>query len=334
MDAIRAIVVTSISGPNRILRALANECQRRNHRFYVIGDAATPNGFRMEGCDYYDLELQRATGFAFAVKCGERNYARKNIGYLLAKRHGAEIIVETDDDNLPNERFWVPRRRKRMVRLVKQLGWANAYSFFTDMKIWPRGFPLECVQQASPAYASLPTVEVDAPIQQGLANENPDVDAIYRLTGTLPITFFANRSVGFEYGVWTPFNSQNTMWWSEAFPLMYLPVNCSIRMTDIWRGFVAQRIAWENEWRLLFDSPTVSQDRNHHDLLRDFELEIPGYIRNGAIGERLASLKLRRGSEFLSENMYLCYEELIRNGWINKTELELLGTWFADLSMA
>ena len=31
------------------------------------------------------------------------NYSRKNIGYLLAMRDGAEVIVETDDDNRPLE---------------------------------------------------------------------------------------------------------------------------------------------------------------------------------------------------------------------------------------
>ena len=48
-------------------------------------------------------------------------------------------------------------------------------------------------------------------------------------------------------------------------------------MTDIWRSFVAQRILQENDWAVLFHAPTVSQERNEHDLMRDFADEVPGY---------------------------------------------------------
>lgn len=30
----------------------------------------------------------------------------KNIGYLLAISEGAEVIIETDDDNIPTQEFW------------------------------------------------------------------------------------------------------------------------------------------------------------------------------------------------------------------------------------
>jgi hypothetical protein len=38
-------------------------------------------------------------------------------------------------------------------------------------------------------------------------------------------------------------------------------------MTDIWRSFVAQRIAYENDWAVLFHEPTVWQSKEH-DLQR------------------------------------------------------------------
>ncbi|MBV5271274.1 MAG: DUF288 domain-containing protein, partial [Afipia sp.] len=79
---------------------------------------------------------------------------------------------------------------------------------------------------------------------------NPDVDAIYRLTLPLPQSFREEQPVALGRNVWCPFNSQNTTWWKEAAPLLYLPSFCSFRMTDIWRSFVAQRIAWENGWHI------------------------------------------------------------------------------------
>ena len=63
-------------------------------------------------------------------------------------------------------------------------------------------------------------------------------------------------------------------------------------MTDIWRSFIAQRIAWENNWHVLFHAPTVWQERNAHNLMRDFADEIPGYLHNRSIGDALERLDL------------------------------------------
>ena len=73
---------------------------------------------------------------------------------------------------------------------------------------------------------------------------------------------------------------------------MYLPAYCSFRMTDIWRSFIAQRIAWENDWYVLFHGPVMHQVRNAHNLLKDFEDEIAGYLNNARICHELESLDL------------------------------------------
>ena len=77
---------------------------------------------------------------------------------------------------------------------------------------------------------------------------------------------------------------------------MYLPAYCSFRMTDIWRSFVAQRIAWENGWNVLFREATVRQRRNPHDLMRDFRDEVPGYVANREICAALQALELEPGT--------------------------------------
>ncbi|HEX8355320.1 MAG TPA: hypothetical protein VF611_20610, partial [Pyrinomonadaceae bacterium] len=88
MSEALAVVVTSISGPNRVLRELADGCRSRGHRFVVIGDEKSPSDFQLDGCDFYGLESQYETGFRFAQLCPTRHYARKNLGYLLAIRGG------------------------------------------------------------------------------------------------------------------------------------------------------------------------------------------------------------------------------------------------------
>src|SRR5205807_7157091 len=128
---------------------------------------------------------------------------------------------------------------------------------------------------------------LNCPIQQGLSDENPDVDAIYRMANPLPVLFDKANSVSLGKNSWCPFNSQNTTWFKEAFPLLYLPSYCSFRMTDIWRSFVAQRIAWTCGWSILFHQSTVRQDRNDHNLMTDFKDEISGYSNNALICKSL-----------------------------------------------
>ena len=324
-----AVVVTTISAPNRALQSIAAECGRRGWHFVCIGDSKTPVDFTLDSCDYYSVERQKELGFHFADLCPLKHYARKNIGYLVALQAGATIIVETDDDNFPREEFWNPRIRRQSAPILKRDGWVNAYRYFSDAPIWPRGLPLDAINREHPAFESLTKQESDCPIQQGLADENPDVDAIYRLVLPLPQNFRTDRRLALADGSWCPFNSQNTTWWREAFPLLYLPAFCSFRMTDIWRSFVAQRLAWDQGWNLLFHEPTVYQERNEHNLMRDFADEVPGYLHNREIGELLTDLATK-GS--MLEGLKSCYEKLTSKDIVGKEEMALLEAWSEDVS--
>ncbi|MFA5251920.1 MAG: STELLO glycosyltransferase family protein [Phycisphaerae bacterium] len=326
------VVVTSIAGSeNIILQQLAQGCSEREYQFIVIGDQASPAEFHIDGCDFYSLKRQKQTKLKFAQLCPTKHYARKNIGYLLAMQDGASIIIETDDDNIPFRQFWQQRQRIQNVPVLKEGGWVNVYRYFTGQNIWPRGFPLERVQEQVPSFQPLNATKIDCPVQQGLADENPDVDAVYRLILPLPQTFAKERRIALANGCWCPFNSQNTTWWPDAFELLYLPSYCSFRMTDIWRSFVAQRIAWLNDWAILFHEPTMRQERNVHNLLRDFNDEIPGYLHNNEICEALDSLSLESGIERIGDNLKVCYEKLVGMSLIGREELQLLDAWLEDI---
>ncbi len=326
-----AVIITSIAAPNAVMSAIAAGCREKNWKFYVIGDVSSPSSFDLPGCTFVSYEEQLETGLQFARQCPTRHYARKAIGYLLAMRDGADIIVETDDDNLPYDAFWQTRQREHAARLAASAGWLNVYAYFSPQLSWPRGFLLREIRKPVPALNALPQGRVHAPIQQGLADGNPDVDAIFRLTLPLPERFENGPALALGRDTWCPFNSQNTTWFREAFPLLYLPAFCSFRMTDIWRSFVAQRIAWENDWWLLFHDATVVQERNEHNLMRDFQDEVVGYLHNEAICRTLAETPLKPGITALGENLLACYEELHRLGQITAAELELLVCWLTDL---
>jgi len=328
----KTLVITSIFRPNAALAAFAAGGREHGLSFIVVGDVQTPADFHLGGCSYYSVDRQRETDLQYAAACPLRHYARKNIGYLLAMKSGAERIVESDDDNLPRANFWIERPRTLRCRKTDNAGWTNVYAHYTDRLIWPRGLPLDAVHTPTTSYDEMPMIDVDCPIQQGLADDNPDVDAIYRLLLPLPIQFRTDRQIAYGAGSWSPFNSQNTTWWPDAYPLMYLPAQCTMRATDIWRSLVAQRVAWANGWSILFHEPSVYQERNEHNLMRDFRDEVPVYLRNREIASILDGIDLAAGVEHIPGNMLVCYNALVAATIFPETEIPLLEAWLSDVA--
>lgn len=327
----RSLVITSISSPSDVLKSYASESVIRNIDFILIGDTKSPNTFEIYGCDFWNIDQQKTLKFNIINLLQEQHYARKNIGYLLAMQRGADIIIETDDDNIPYENFWQLSNYQYTTYCIENNGWTNIYKYFAPhTHIWPRGFPIELIKTNFSIKKIIK--KVYCPIQQGLVNNNPDVDSIYRLTSSLPITFDTTIPLALGDKTWCPFNSQNTIWFKNIFPLLYLPSFCSFRMTDIWRSFVAQRICWTNDWHVLFKSPTVYQIRNEHNQLKDFEDEIPGYLNNAKICSALELLNLPSGTKNILSNLRTCYECLINLEVMDSKELQLVDAWINDVS--
>ncbi len=330
------IIVTTIQSPTRAMNMLADGLISSRGTLWVVGDRKGPESFDLPNTRFLHIDEQRNMGFSIATLLPEKHYARKNLGYLAAIREGTECIVETDDDNLPRPEFFAERSRTVVARVVtNSSGWCNAYKAFTEAHIWPRGLPLEAINSSNPVFSSQEpsTKNIESLIQQGLADENPDVDAAYRLILSLPLDFEKKQPLAIPQFVWCPFNSQNTTFFKEAFPLLYLPSFCSFRMTDIWRSFVAQRCLWEMDSTVTFHSATVWQERNEHNLLRDFEDEVPGYLNNDKIRKILEALDLKKGREIkvVSDNLHSCYRALTDQGIVGKGEMPLVEAWVQDL---
>jgi hypothetical protein len=325
------IVITTIQPPTTSVIAMVEKARRDGLGVIAVGDRKTPDTEWPDGSDYLSLARQCELGFTLAALLPENHYARKNIGYLLAMSRHAELIFDTDDDNAPMD-AWARRGLQVQARTCTGTGWVNVYKWYSDSQIWPRGFPLENLRspESHPELGEL--ISCRAPIQQGLANGSPDVDAVWRLTMDEEITFRDNGSVVLPAGAWCPFNSQSTWWFPEAYPLMYLPSFVSFRMTDIWRSFIAQRCLWAMRYGLVFHGPEMYQERNPHNLLRDFEQEIPGYLGNDKICRLLEELNLSTKPEDAGGNLLLCYEELIKAGFVPAAEMALVEAWLKDVS--
>ncbi len=86
-----------------------------------------------------------------------------------------------------------------------------------------------------------PTVSWCGALWQGLADVDPDVDAIYRLTQQLGVSFAADTaSVALPEGVMCPWNSQNTLFERDALWGLLIPVTTTFRVCDIWRSYWVQ----------------------------------------------------------------------------------------------
>jgi hypothetical protein len=92
------------------------------------------------------------------------------------------------------------------------------------------------------------------------------------------------------------------------------------------------RLKWENGWSILFREATVTQSRNDHSLMKEFEDEIPGYLHNRSICEALKSLELSPGIEHIPSSMRRCYEVIVKNNWVGEKEMMLLDAWLEDIA--
>jgi hypothetical protein len=329
------IVVTTINPPTQTVRSVAKLC-REGWACVVVGDTKTPADWHCDGVTYLDVAAQRRLFGAFADLVPYRHYCRKNLGYLYAVRHGARLILETDDDNFPyEETFGKGLRREVGGRLLSGPGWVNIYRHFTaDPGIWPRGLPLDAIHDAG-SITPLTALR-DCPVQQYLADNDPDVDAVYRLTRKDPLFFDRGaESVVLAADTWTPFNSQNTLFYRDAFPLLYLPCYVSFRMTDIWRSFVALAALHHHNLSLAFHAATVEQLRNAHDLMRDFQDEVVGYLRNREIVETLrATLREAARGEDMARTAARLWDGLHEIGVIPERELPIVRGWFEQVGAA
>ncbi|WFB35677.1 STELLO glycosyltransferase family protein [Kiritimatiellota bacterium B12222] len=327
------VVITTIQQPTECMLRFSDKLQSMHVGFVVAGDTKGPESYDLPNTTFLDMESQRLSGFTIAEKLPVKHYARKNMGYLRAIQDGATCIYETDDDNRPAD-HWNLRQQtvEGSSSPSEEGGWVNVYKYFTDALIWPRGLPLDQIQQPLPALERNEG-SMASPIQQGLVNNAADVDAIWRLTMDRPFYFDEQKqtSVYLKPGSWSPFNTQSTWWWPMAYPLLYIPSYCSFRMCDIWKSFIAQRCLWAMDLGVTFHAPEVIQDRNVHDLNKDFEDEVPGYLYNERIREVLESLSLKPGEDGVISNLYSCYEALVKHEIFPTDELPLVEAWCNDL---
>jgi hypothetical protein len=324
-----SIVITTIQYPTEAVKTFS-KLVKHDCDLIIVGDLKTPADWFLPQAKYTSFDNQDKLVYKITKLLPKNHYSRKMIGYLLAISEDADVIVDTDDDNIPYPNWGFPSFSGLFPCLIDNNGFTNIYSYYTQQKIWPRGFPLQKVNENNRIIKNrdIQQNQVEIGIWQGLADEDPDVDAIYRLIINTPCYFAKNGQLVLGKNTVCPFNSQNTAFRRAVFPLLYLPTTVTFRFTDILRGIIAQPILWHAGYHLGFTDPTVVQKRNEHDYLRDFESEIPCYLKIEEIFNLAKSVA--SGSNSISDNLFAIYCSLQKTKLVETKELDILECWLSD----
>jgi hypothetical protein len=293
------------------------------------------------------------------------HFGRKNVGFLFAILNGAKVIWDFDDDNIletPTKRMDIPKVHNLVgsvkVNDLMHRGLTASVSFETYFpenikniafnpyplmgapnrsSCWPRGFPLELIKTQKDIKLVKGSMSMsNVGIIQSLANHDPDIDAIYRLTQPdLPFNFIDSRAqtrglpLAVPPGKYSPYNAQASLHFYSALWSLYLPVTVHGRVSDIWRGYIFQRLASDCGLSLLFSAPMVAQYRNEHNYLADFDSEDHLYKRSGRLLEQIASWKPSARS--LPGKLEELYVFLYDHGYLSIKDVDLIQWWIKEL---
>src|SRR5688572_29646923 len=149
-------VITTINKPTKAVEALY---EKFGERLLVVMDNKTPK-------DWNYQKASRIFGIT-ASYAPDNHYAKKNLGYMTAIRNKADLIYDTDDDNIPNKEWGLRFKETKACKSFGE-GWFNVYEPFSTSKIWPRGFPLTEINRGKQLFGAKEAVV--SSIQQGLSD--------------------------------------------------------------------------------------------------------------------------------------------------------------------
>ena len=357
----RWAVVTTIMEPSETVR---RQVRLKDWCLVIVADLKSLKTYEtgwIEGegnkaVVYLSSEDQKAMKDSFVEAIPWNHFGRKNIGYLYAIAHGASVIWDFDDDNML--KFWIPGsappgapsiddailayKSKETIAALEPAGHPlpayNPYPILgaPSLPSWPRGVPLNCVKDSECSDTPLKEIKVSSKffgVLQSLADYQPDVDALYRIT--MPIPFWFERSketkpLMVPSGVLTPYNAQATLHFKSAFFALLLPVTVHGRVSDIWRSYFAQRLFWEVGLQFGFLArPLVVQDRNDHSNLADLNAEQDLYMKSEQLVQFLGEWKGKGAT--LVERMEQLWIALYERAYIDLQDVELMQLWVQSL---
>jgi hypothetical protein len=270
------IVTTTINSPTIATLKFIEIAKRDGWKFVVVGDTKTPHEeYENLDCIYLDPDKQAEMYPELSEIIGWKTIQRRNIGFVYAYNHGAEIVATVDDDNIPYDNWGTDLYIGKEVEVDyytnKELLVFDPLSVTNQSNLWHRGFPIDLLHlKNSVEYKG--KKKITPLIQADLWDGDPDIDAMCRLSFK-PIVKF-DTTAPFAAAEISPFNSQNTFIHRDA--LKHYAVWPYVgRMDDIWGSYYTQKMIGDD--KLIYNRASVYQDRNVQDLITNLEKEIIGY---------------------------------------------------------
>jgi len=323
----KCVVITTINEPTETVQKHINNSE---YDVIIVGDLKTPDTYKNEDCIFLDVTAQKKMFPKLCEMIPYNHYGRKNLGYLYAIKQNYRVIYETDDDNIPHENFDVVINFDENVKTIKDEDseWINIFKYFTHNNwIWPRGYPLSQIKKNPKPNFTFDNSKNkdDVAIINGLVENDPDVDAIFRLVCNHQVQWETDKKIIISNENTCPFNTQNTFWIDPSlFIGLLIPCSVTFRYCDILKGIIANTLLKSNNKNMAYTSPNVTQLRNEHDLMQDFESEVPMYLANETIVDEIKDIK---HSDCNKELILNVYTKLYDMKIVTELDMEICKEW-------
>lgn len=316
-----AIIVPTINVPN-LLVDYANNFLSYKHNdveFIIIGDLKSPDKkcekvahtLRKMGFDamYFDIKKQDKwikNYYLLSTLVSYNTDARRCIGYLIAKQHGAKIIISIDDDNFVTQEDFLKHhsivgKKQEAQAVTSSDGWFNPCSMLTGMpvspsyilnmeRIYSRGFPFS--KRLNDRIITYEKRKSKVLLNLGMWIGTPDVDAVTNLSEvTISNGLKEHGKLIIPPETMCPLNTQNTAFHISMLPSMYYFNNIG-RYGDVWLGYFTKKCIDAMGGCLMIGEPLTDHRRNTHNYMKDLKNELMGMILTDKLVEILPNMNI------------------------------------------
>lgn len=200
---------------------------------------------------------------------------------------------------------------------------------------WARGFPLERILDEKTRGTVVSTSNLSfekVGVVQFVADGNPDIDAVHRMTKPLPMDF-ADESKSSPLLVppnaASPYNAQATVHHWPAFFATLLPITVKSRVSDIWRAYYAAPLFRDIGVSILFAPPKIHQIRTAHSYIGDMKAEGDLYFKSDKLIDFLHNWESAEKS--IPSRMEQLWIDLYERGYHEEDDVELVQKWLSAL---
>jgi len=267
------IISTTINPPTEAIEKFDN---LKDWNLIVSGDLKTPKNYKLKNGVYIGPKDQEKISKKLSNLIGWNCIQRRNFAMIMAYKQGADIIATIDDDNIPFANWGENLLIENKVSAKKYITKEEAFDpiSVTNYKhLWHRGFPLQILKNKN-KNKDIKKVNSNFDVQADFWNGDPDIDAICRMEHA-PECKFQTSVFPFTSNKMSPFNSQNTYLKRKVMEHYFLFPHIG-RMDDIWASYYVEA----KGFKVLYNKPSVYQQRNVHDLTKDMKKEYIGYENN------------------------------------------------------